>query len=180
GLAAARRGAAVTFGDYLEEPLEFVRATLAETRDRRRGLTESFAGADGARRSGRPGERSVPVPDFFRSNELHAKSAPVPDFQACEVVRIDFTGEESHGQFDVILAADIVYDPAHYTPLASFLERSLAPGGTILLTESLRADASVFLEGMRARGFEDDRHALWVMEEGRRERTWLHALIRAA
>ena len=133
GIAAARRGAAVTFGDYLEEPLAFVHATLAQ-------------GAE----------------------------------SGCEVRSIDFTLDDEHGRFDLILAADIVYDPAHYAPLASFLDRSIAPSGTILLTESLRADASVFLEGMLAHGFVDDKRALWVMEDGRRERTWLHSLQRVA
>jgi predicted nicotinamide N-methyase len=132
GLAAARRGFRVTFGDYLEEPLEFVRATLD-----REGISRS------------------------------------------DVRRIDFTRDEPNEQYDLILAADIVYDPAHYAPLASFLDASLTPRGTILLTESLRADARVFLEGLSARGFKDDKRALWVMEDGRRERTWLHTLERA-
>lgn len=131
GLAAARRGFRVTFGDYLEEPLEFVRASLD-----REGISRS------------------------------------------EVRCIDFTRDAPKETYDLILAADIVYDPAHYAPLASFLDASLAPGGTILLTESLRADASVFLEGLVARGFTDDKRALWVMEDGRRERTWLHTLTR--
>jgi predicted nicotinamide N-methyase len=132
GLAAARRGFPVTFGDYLDEPLGFVRATLARC---------------GSRRS--------------------------------DVRRIDFTRDAPSEQYDLILAADIVYDPAHYAPLASYLDAALSPHGTILLTESLRADARVFLEGMRGRGFSDDRRALWVMEDGRRERTWLHTLRRA-
>ncbi len=131
GLAAARRGFAVTFGDYLEEPLEFVRATLSDS-----GLTRG------------------------------------------SVCRIDFTRDQPTEQYELILAADIVYDPAHYVPLASYLDASLAPGGSILLTESLRADASVFLESMLARGFTDEKRALWVMEDGRRERTWLHTLRR--
>jgi predicted nicotinamide N-methyase len=132
GLAAARRGFHVTFGDYLDEPLEFVRATL----DR-----EAISRAD--------------------------------------VRRVDFTRDAPGERYELILAADIVYDPAHYAPLASFLDASLAARGTILLTESLRADARVFLEGMHARGFTDDKRALWVMEDGRRERTWLHTLKRA-
>lgn len=131
GLAAARLGAAVTFGDYLPEPLAFVRASL---------------------------ERSA--------------------FEGCTVETIDFTGDEDHGRFDLILAADIVYDPAHYDPLAAFLDRSLEAEGTILLTESLRADASRFLDGLTARGFRDEKTALWVREEGRRERTWLHRIRR--
>ena len=133
GLAAAARGAKVVFGDYLEEPLEFVRASLG-------GL----------------------------------------GLEGCEVKRVDFTRAEDHGRFHLVLAADIVYDPAHYGPLAEFLDRHLAEEGCILLTESLRADARVFLEGLEKRGFEDNRRALWVMEDGRRERTWLHELRRAA
>lgn len=130
GFAALREGADVTFGDYLDEPLEFVRATVT--------------------RLGR----------------------------SAGVRRIDFTRDEPAGAFDVILAADIVYDPAHYVPLAHYLDRSVAEGGTILLTESLRADAGVFLQGMTELGYEDDRRALWVLEDGRRERTWLHVLRR--
>ena len=134
GLAAARRGAAVTFGDYLEEPLEFVRATL----------------------------QRVPA-------------------SGCEVRTIDFTRTDDGGsRYDLILAADIVYDPAHYAPLAAYLDGHLSPAGTILLTESLRADATVFLAGMTERGFVDEKCALWVMEDERRERTWLHGLKRAA
>ena len=124
----------MTFGDYLEEPLEFVRATIA-----RAALVR------------------------------------------CKVLAIDFTSAQDDGsRYDFILAADIVYDPAHYSPLAAYLERHLAPGGTVLLTESLRADAAVFIEGMLARGFSDRRAALWVVEDGRRERTWMHELRRSA
>jgi predicted nicotinamide N-methyase len=132
GLAAARRGFSVTFGDYLDEPLEFVRATLDRA-------------------------------EISRSR----------------VMRIDFTRDTATERYDLILAADIVYDPAHYAALASYLDASLAPRGTILLTESLRADARVFLEGVHARGFADDRRALWVREDERRERTWMHTLRRA-
>ena len=132
GLAAARRGAHVTFGDYLDEPLEFVRRTI---------------------------ERS--------------------SYRNCTVRRIDFTGDDDDDTlFDVILAADIVYDPAHYAPLSRYLDCHLAAGSTILLTESLRADATVFLAMMDGLGFADEKSALWVMEAGRRERTWLHELRR--
>ena len=134
GIAAARCGAAVTFGDYLDAPMEFVRATIA-----RLALSR------------------------------------------CDARLIDFTSAADDGsRFDLILAADIVYDPAHYGPLAEYLDLHLAPGGSILLTESLRADASVFVDGLKARGFSDEKCALWVMEDGRRERTWLHGLKRTA
>jgi len=132
GMVAARCGAFVTFGDYLDEPLAFVRATLARSQQK----------------------ESV-------------------------VRKIDFTCADDDGaRYDVILAADIVYDPAHYEPLADYLETHLSPTGGILLTESLRADAGVFVAGMLRRGFVDQKRALRVVEDGRRERTWLHELTR--
>ena len=36
------------------------------------------------------------------------------------------------------------------------------------------------VDGLLARGFQDERCALWVTEDGRRERTWLHGLKRNA
>ena len=141
GLVAAECGADVVFGDYLEEPLEFVRASLA-----RRGSDQL-------------------------SRDPHAGTAH-------QVRRIDFTRDRLGERFDMILAADIVYDPAHYRPLAEFLDLHLEPGGSILLTESLRADARVFLDGLCALGFKDALRCLWVVDDGRRERTWLHNLQR--
>jgi len=135
GIAAAEAGAQVTFGDYLEEPLAFVRASLARRHS---------------------------------SDDRH------------EVRRVDFTRDRLEERFDVILAADIVYDPAHYAPLTEFLDVHLSPDGIMVLTESLRADATVFLDRLCARGFIDDRRSLWVVEDGRRERTWLHTLRRRA
>jgi len=141
GLAAANIGARVVFGDYLEQPLAFVRASLARRADEARTPARQASG-------------------------VH------------EVRRIDFTRDRLGERFDLILAADIVYDPAHYAALAEFLDLHLAGDGAILLTESLRADARVFLDGLCGRGFDDARRCLWVFEEGRRERTWLHTLTR--
>ncbi|MFP6626808.1 MAG: 50S ribosomal protein L11 methyltransferase [Deltaproteobacteria bacterium] len=94
----------------------------------------------------------------------------------CQVV--DFCRDHLDRRFDLILAADIVYEPQAYRPLAEFLDQHLDEGGTILLSESLRADAKRFLELMYARGFTGQRETVWVIEEGRRERTWLHHLLR--
>lgn len=129
GHAAAAGGAMVLFADYLDEPLQFVRASIAAAR--------------------------------------------IAD---CQVERIDFTRDRLEQQFDLILAADIVYDPSHYEPLATFLDAHLAGDGRVLLTESLRADARVFLGELKERGFEDRVRPMWVLEDGRRERTWLHEL----
>ncbi len=91
---------------------------------------------------------------------------------------LDFTCDSLDRRFDLILAADIVYEPADYEPLVSFLDRHLNDNGSIWLTETLRADAKLMLASLAARGFSDQCEASWVLEEGRRERTWLHRLRR--
>ena len=105
-----------------------------------------------------------------------AANARLHGLTSFETRRVDFTRDRLATTFDVILAADVVYDPAAYGPLADFLEGHLAPGGLILVTESLRADARVFLQRMAQRGFRDHTRATWLDEDGRRERTWLHRL----
>lgn len=97
-----------------------------------------------------------------------------------ELRLLDFTKDHLGERFDLIVAADIVYDPASYEPLAAFLDEHLGEGGEILLTESLRADAKVFLATLCARGFRDEVSANWVEEDGQRERTWLHRIKRVA
>ncbi len=96
----------------------------------------------------------------------------------CRCRRVDFTVDRLEERFDLILAADVVYDPAHYQALAGFLDLHLHTGGTILLTESLRADAKDFLAMMQARAFTDENSATWIEEDGKLERTWLHHLTR--
>lgn len=93
--------------------------------------------------------------------------------------RLDFTADRLAERFDLILAADIVYDPDHYSALVEFLCTHLAADGTILLTESLRADAKRVIEMLARAGFRDRVEAVWVWEDGKRERTWLHTLTRA-
>ncbi len=109
--------------------------------------------------------------------ETNARLHRLPRYS---IRRVDFARDRLGERFDLILAADIVYRPDHYRPLADFLDRHLTPGGRILLTESLRADARAALSMLADRGFRDRCEAIWVEEEGRRERTWLHSLERQA
>lgn len=106
-------------------------------------------------------------------------SAAANGFGEVDTRALDFTTDTIGCRFDSILAADIVYDPDTYEGLAGFLDLHLNDSGEILLTESLRADARLFLERLSARGFVDRKEAIWIEEEGRRERTWLHRLRRA-
>jgi predicted nicotinamide N-methyase len=91
---------------------------------------------------------------------------------------VDFTGNERMEPFDLIAAADVVYDPAAYAPLCDFLDSHLTAGGILLLTESLRADARGVIDMLARRGIAGTCDAVWVVDEGRPERTWLHILTR--
>ncbi len=94
--------------------------------------------------------------------------------------QVDFTRAQLEGRFDLILAADIVYDPEQYAQLVDFLDLHLAPGGSIHLTESLRADARNVVTALARRGFVTETQAIWIEEEGRPERCWLHTLRRSS
>jgi predicted nicotinamide N-methyase len=131
GVAAGRRGARLTFADFVPEALDFARANA----------------------------------------ELHG----LRDF---ETTTADFARDRLGRRFDWILAADVVYDPKHYSPLVEFLDAHLTESATLLLTESLRADARVVIEALAARGIRGGKQRLWLLEDGRPELTWLHRLAR--
>jgi len=54
--------------------------------------------------------------------------------------------------FDVILGADILYDAALYRSIAAILDRSLAPGGRVLLADPGRPQAWKFLSELENGG----------------------------
>ena len=110
--------------------------------------------------------------------EFAAANARLHRLRAFETACIDFTAAARMDAFDLIAAADIVYDPAAYVALCDFLVAHLAPGGRLLLTESLRADAREVIEMLARRGIAGPCDAVWIVEEGRAERTWLHTLTR--
>lgn len=110
--------------------------------------------------------------------EFAEANALLHGLRAFDTRLIDFTRARLNETFDLILAADIVYRPDDYESLATFLAAHTHPAGTILLTESLRADAHRVIDMLTAREFVDRRSATWVEEEGRKERTWLHELTR--
>jgi predicted nicotinamide N-methyase len=91
---------------------------------------------------------------------------------------VDFTRDRLGERYDLVIAADVVYEPDSYEPLVEFLTTHTAPHGRVLLTESLRADAKRVLAMLVERGFSLTTEAAWVPEDGKLERTWLHELVR--
>ncbi len=61
--------------------------------------------------------------------------------------------EGLEGIFDLVLAADVLYEPKNVEALAALIPALLAPGGEVLLAHPRRKEAPAFLERMRERGF---------------------------
>ena len=134
------------------------------------GLAGVAAGLGGA---------SVMFSDYVPAAlEFARANAELNGLPSYETRLIDFTRGRLGRRFDLVVAADVVYEPPSYEPLVVFLVDHIAEGGQILLTESLRADAKRVLAMLTERGFALDTATVWVPEAGKLERTWLHTLER--
>jgi predicted nicotinamide N-methyase len=56
------------------------------------------------------------------------------------------------GTFDVVLAADVLYEKAYAPLVAEAIKRTLAPGGVAFVSDQGRVALSLFLEEAIARG----------------------------
>jgi predicted nicotinamide N-methyase len=92
----------------------------------------------------------------FRENALDAAGLVVADVLAAPW----------RAAFDVVLAAEVLYDRAAFPALVTSLEASLAPGGRILLADGHRIDTSAFYTDATAAGLVYEREEVAVMEEG--------------
>jgi predicted nicotinamide N-methyase len=68
--------------------------------------------------------------------------------------------------FDLVLAAEILYDRTTFDALAAALTRMLAPGGRILLADGHRTTTAPFYEAAATAGLEWTREDVRVEEEG--------------
>lgn len=107
-----------------------------------------------------------------------AASAAANGLSEWACVELDFTADRLERRFDVILAADVVYDRALHGALARFLESHLADGGSVWLTDRLYVETDAFFADMCARGFRDRVADVVVPEMGESMRTRLHHLYR--
>jgi predicted nicotinamide N-methyase len=62
----------------------------------------------------------------------------------------------ARGPFEVVLAADVLYEAEDEAPLFDLIPRLLAPGGVFALAEPGRRVSLAFVESARGRGWHDD------------------------
>jgi len=80
------------------------------------------------------------------------------------------------GTFDLVIAADILYERKNAAALANLVPRLLAPGGEAIIADPRRDEAPVFLEAMEGRGFEDAAENATVEQGTRTVKVLLHRL----
>lgn len=80
------------------------------------------------------------------------------------------------GTFDLVFAADVLYERKNAAALANLVPKLLAPGAEAIFADPRRAEASVFLEAMEERGFEDTIEDAMVERENGGVKVLLHRL----
>ncbi len=82
------------------------------------------------------------------------------------------------GHFDLVLAADVLYEARNIPALAALIPTLLAPGGEVVIADPRRNDAPVFLERMRESGFDSATEECFVVSEGQEVKVMVHRLWR--
>ncbi|HJQ75366.1 MAG TPA: hypothetical protein VJ814_10780, partial [Gaiellaceae bacterium] len=82
------------------------------------------------------------------------------------LVVADVTTAAVAARFDLVLAAELVYDRTAFGPLASAIAARLAPGGRALLTDAGRIDSRGFYDALEAAGLRATMRETVVREEG--------------
>src|SRR5919197_2092275 len=79
-------------------------------------------------------------------------SAAANGLESVDLVVGDVTAPLLTARFDLVLAAELLYDRAAFRPLARALARYIAPGGRALLTDAGRIDTSAFYAELDSSG----------------------------
>ena len=95
-----------------------------------------------------------------------------------ETALLDWHAPETErlGPFDLVFAADVLYERRNAPALADLVPRLLAPGGEAVFADPRRKDAPPFLELMRERGFVNETRAIVVEQAEREVRVLVHRL----
>jgi predicted nicotinamide N-methyase len=96
------------------------------------------------------------VRETLRTNRLDATGFVVADVLAAPW----------RGVFDLVLAAELLYDRATFPALASALLTALAPRGRVLLADGHRIDTAAFYDAVAAVGLACEHDDVLVVEEG--------------
>ena len=82
------------------------------------------------------------------------------------------------GRFDLIIAADVLYEALSGLALAEIVPQLLAPQGEVVFADPRRNTAPVFVDGMEERDFESSTESITVDQDGKEVEILLHRLRR--
>ncbi len=82
------------------------------------------------------------------------------------------------GTFDLVFAADVLYERKNAAALADLVPKLLAPGGEAIFADPRRDEAPVFLEAMEGLGFADAIEETTVAQGAKAVKVLLHGLRR--
>lgn len=85
---------------------------------------------------------------------------------------------EDLGRFDMVMAADVLYEQRNVPSLVELIPNLLAPEGKVLIADPRRKETPSFLEAMRTVGFHNKTESLYVMQGGREIEVLLHHMSR--
>jgi predicted nicotinamide N-methyase len=135
---------AVALGDVLAERGPMRGANVLEL-GAGAGLAGLVAAAMGA--------RVVQTDCSFEALALCRRNGLVNGAGGVEPRAGDWSGWSDDAVFDVVIGADILYEPALYGDVRGVLERAVRPGGVVLLTDPGRTHAARFVDDLRASGW---------------------------
>jgi predicted nicotinamide N-methyase len=108
-----------------------------------------------------------------RENTGRTPSTAALDWRVPET----WTEATKAGRFDVLLGADVLYEPRNIRPLADVVEALLTPEGEAFFADPGRREAAEFLEEMGRRGF-DSEATIRTVEGEPEVRSTIHRLRR--
>lgn len=97
-----------------------------------------------------------------------------------DTVLLDWRAPEigSIGTFDLVLAADVLYERKNAEALADLVPKLLARGGEAVFADPRRDEAPVFLQAMEGHRFEDLVEGITVEQSTKNVKVLLHHLRR--
>ena len=91
---------------------------------------------------------------------LCARNAEINGLSGVALALADWLSWNSDRRFDLIVGSDILYDADLHAPVLAVLERSLAPGGRVLLSDPGRSTTPAFVSMLEKAG--------WIVDRRRR------------
>ena len=100
--------------------------------------------------------------------------------QRADFVQMDWNTPCFNRKFPYILAADVIYEEPHWTPIVTLLQAHLTHNGVALFSEPNRSNATGFFKRLTDNGFVYQKTTYPVTLDGQTSQVCIYAVRRAA